>query len=107
KDTSLSAAGMGVLEAIQALFAEQPNSTLLIEMAKSHVAVLGNHLERLGISDRVISVEADCATEAMREADVVVAIDQPAADGTGIYQPNRVCLDALRLGKPLLAADVP
>src|SRR5207302_11471274 len=42
-----------------------------------------------------------------RSADVVVAIDQPSADTTEVYEPNRACLDGLRLGKPLLAADVP
>src|SRR5205807_1865893 len=70
-------------------------------------ALFASHLERLGIADEVIPVEDDLATDAMRNADVLIAIEQAPADLTMARQPNEVCLHGLRQGVALLAADVP
>jgi hypothetical protein len=107
KDTALSAPALVALEAFALLLAEQPQSRLVVGAANSCIALFSKEIERLGIGDSVIPVEADCADNAMRIADVVVAIDQSSADLTEVYQANPVCLDGMRLGKPLLAADVP
>jgi glycosyltransferase involved in cell wall biosynthesis len=106
-DQDLTAPALAVLEAFALLIAEQPESMLLVEAAKARIALLACHLERLGIGDRVILVEEDGASAAMRDADVLIAIEQIPARLTEARQPNKICLDSLRQGKPLLAADVP
>jgi glycosyltransferase involved in cell wall biosynthesis len=106
KDEALPAPALAVLEAFALIVAEVPTAMLLLGASGSCAALLKPHLERLGIGDRVVHVEDDLATDATRYADVVVAIAQPSADD-GIQQPNRVFLEGLRLGKALLAADVP
>ena len=52
-------------------------------------------------------VEDGCALDTMRNADVLIAVEQGTADVTTARQPNKVCLESLRQGKPLLAADIP
>ena len=106
KETTLSAPALVVLEAFALLVAQVPKAKLLVGAPKSTLALLSSHVERLGIREHVLAVEPGYFQEAMRNADVVIAIEQVSADAVEVRQPNRICLDGLRLGKPLLAADV-
>jgi glycosyltransferase involved in cell wall biosynthesis len=107
KDADLPASALAVLEAFALLIAELPKSMLMLGASKSCKALFKQHLERLGIADRVIQVEDDHAAQAAHHSDVVVAIDQPAPDSNVVRQPNRAFLEGLRLGKAILAADAP
>ena len=104
---NLGSPALAVLEAFALLVGELPGSRLLVEATRERRALFASHLERLGIADEVIPVEDDLATDAMRNADVLIAIEQAPADLTMARQPNEVCLHGLRQGVALLAADVP
>jgi glycosyltransferase involved in cell wall biosynthesis len=107
ENQGLPASALVVLEAFALLIAELPESRLLVEATQSHAALFAGHLERLGIEDQVFLVEDGCALDTMRNADVLIAVEQGTADVTTARQPNKVCLESLRQGKPLLAADIP
>ena len=106
-DEDLSPSALGVLEAFALVVAELPDSSLLLQAPKSRASLFAPHLDRLGIGDRVFLVEEEWGPDTMRNADVLIAIEQLPADVTVARQPNKICLDSLRQGKPLLAADVP
>lgn len=104
---ALGTAALTVLEAFALLVEELPGSRLLVEATQSRAALFASHLERLGIGSQVFLVDDDLASDAMRNADVLVAMEQVLADVTMARQPNEVCLNGLKRGAALLAADVP
>jgi glycosyltransferase involved in cell wall biosynthesis len=104
---ALGTAALSVLEAFALLVGELPGSRLLVGATRARAALFASHLERLGIRDQVLLVEDDLVSAAMRNVDVLIAMEQVPADLTIARQPNEVCLDGLRLGVALLAADVP
>jgi hypothetical protein len=104
---NLSAPALAVLEAFALLIAELPESRLLIGAPTARATLLASHLERLRITAHASLVEEASASAAMRDADVVIATDQIPTDIVLARQPNEICLNGLRQGKALLAADVP
>ncbi len=107
ENQGLPASALMVFEAFALVVAELPESRLLIETTKSREGRFASHLERLGIRDRVVLVDHDRAFDTLCHADVLIATEPIPDDLTAARQPNKICLEALRQGKPLLAADVP
>lgn len=95
-----------VLEAFAGCIRELPQSRLMIEVPSSCLGSLRRHRDRLGIDANVVAVEQNEALEALLNSTIVVATADAPADLVQARKPNMVCLRALEMGKPLLAADV-
>jgi hypothetical protein len=80
---------------------------LLVEAPSSAATPLHKQATRMGIAQHVTVIDAAGAPAAWENADVVIALAGPSLDPVLARRPNPVCLQALRRGHVLLAADVP
>ncbi len=100
-------------EAIQALEAfalaanELPEFNLLLEAPESARKSIQEHASRLGISRQIVFVDLLDVAATLRNAHVIVALNNLPEDPVAARKPNQVCLKSLSMGKTLLAADVP
>ena len=103
----LSPAAVSVLEGFALASNELPQFKLLVEGPESARRAINEQASRLGISPHVALVHPLDAPAALASANVVVALGETPADPVMARQANEACLNSLRLGKTLLAADVP
>jgi glycosyltransferase involved in cell wall biosynthesis len=103
----LTPAAVSVLEGFALASNELPQFKLLVEAPESARRAINEQASRLGISPHVALVHPLDAPATFASAHVVVALDETPADPVMARQANETCLNSLRLGKPLLAADVP
>ena len=94
-----------VLESFAFVARELENCALLVVASGAGADSVRGHAERLGVSAKVFIVEEDAA-QVMPSADVVIATAELPDDLVLARQSNQVCMQSLRMGKPLLAADV-
>jgi glycosyltransferase involved in cell wall biosynthesis len=104
--TDPSGSTAAVLEAFRLMAAEVPDSRLFIETEPAGQGAILGGAERLGIRPQVVCVEEKESAAVTRNADVVIAAGETPDDPVQARYPNHVCLQALSLGKALLAADV-
>lgn len=104
--SNLSPSREAVIEAFGAAGADLSDACLFIEAAPAELAAVQGHGERLGIAKRVICIEEKESAAVMRNADVVIAGGEMPDDPVQARYPANACLQALSMGKALLAADV-
>ena len=98
---------LSVLEAFAFIVDGLPSSALLIEAPVGIREALRGHAERLGVAARVFVFGSEDAEAVLQNVDVLIATGDLPADQVLARQSNQVCIQALSLGKALLAADVP
>lgn len=103
---ALSASTAAVLEAFVAVMGEVPQVKLLIETSEANAAIIRNYAERFGIAKHVLCLEENDRDGVMRNADVIIVTGEAPADPVLTRRPNEICVQALALGKAVLAADV-
>jgi hypothetical protein len=96
-----------VLEAFAQARRKLSHCHLLLEAPSSGVTSLHKQAAKMGIARHVTAVDAAGASAAWESAEVIIALAAPALDPLVARRPNPVCLQALRRGHALLAADVP
>lgn len=94
-----------VLEAFA--FAGAANSRLLIEVTPATEAAVSSYAEKFGVAKGALCVEKKDRDGVMANADVAIATGELPADPVLARGANETCLQALAVGKALLAADVP
>jgi glycosyltransferase involved in cell wall biosynthesis len=107
RSLALTPAAVSVLEGFALASNELPQFKLLVEAPESARRAINEQTSRLGISPHVVLVHPLDAPAALASAHVVVALGEAPADPVMARQTNESCLNSLRLGKTLLAADVP
>lgn len=95
-----------VLESFAFVAKELENCALLVAASGAGAESVRGHAERLGVSVKVFIVEEEDVAQVMQSADAVIATAELPADLVLARQSNEVCMQSLRMGKPLLAADV-
>lgn len=97
---------VSVLESFAFVAKELENCALLVVASGAGAEAVRGHAGRLGVATKVFMVEEADAAQAAQSADVVIATAELPADLVLARQSNEVCVQSLRMGKPLLAADV-
>ncbi|PYP89749.1 MAG: hypothetical protein DMG65_13000 [Candidatus Angelobacter sp. Gp1-AA117] len=97
---------ISVLESFAFVAKELQNCALLVAASRAGAESVRGHAGRLDISAKVFMVEEADAAAALQGADVVIATAELPADLVLARHSNDVCVNSLRMGKPLLAADV-
>ena len=95
-----------MLEAFAGCLRELPQSRMLIEVSSRSLGSFLQHSERLGLGAHAVAVAQNEVSEALLNSTIVVAPGDAPADLVQARKPNTACLQALAMGKPLLAADV-
>ena len=103
----LSPAAVSVLEGFALASNELPQFKLLLEAPESLRRGLNEQATRLGIAAHVALVHPLDVPATFESAHVVVALGETPADPVIARRANETCLNSLRLGKALLAADIP
>jgi glycosyltransferase involved in cell wall biosynthesis len=103
----LPATALLILEAFAAAARELPGGRLLLEAAPGTGPSLLQRAAKIGLAGSVSLVPATGLEAAWQGAHVVIALGEPVSDPVTARRPNPVCLEALRQGAALLAADVP
>jgi len=95
-----------VLEAFAMVQRDVPDSRLFVGAAPAEFAAIRDHAASLGVVNSVICVEEKESSAVMQDTNVVIATGGMTDDPVEARRPNDVCLQALSMGKALLAADV-
>lgn len=108
-ETALTATQIAVLESIALAVRERPQFQLLVEGVTSPALreALQNRALSLEVQAHLTFVEPDEVAAAWQDADVVIATGDLPSDPLQAKRPNQICLDAMRYGKALMAADRP
>lgn len=106
ESTGLAPSVLMAMQAFAVAAPEVPESQLVIAAASGNWPALRGHAEALGVPERVFLIAPEEALEAMWNATVVIAADDPPDDPVQARLPNQVFLQALAMGKAVLAADV-
>lgn len=105
-EKEISPSALLVLEAFALAVLEVSPARLLVSASPADFSMIREHAQRLNIANDVLCVETDDVSAVMSAVDIVIAVGDPPADADA-RQSHSVCLQALHLGKTLLAADVP
>jgi glycosyltransferase involved in cell wall biosynthesis len=105
--TELRQEDIVILESFSLAFANNPGFSLLLEGPPSPLrSSIAECATRLGIRERVFTVDEADSSSAWRLADVIIVGGASPSDAVRARNANELCLRALYSGKPLLAADV-
>jgi glycosyltransferase involved in cell wall biosynthesis len=96
-----------LLEALALVVLEIPRCRLLLEAAPESCETIRAHAERIGLGGRVFAISPEDASFAMWGADIVIASGLIPEEPVKACEPNYPCIQAMRMGKAILAADVP
>lgn len=106
---ALTATQLAVLESFAQALREGPQFHLFLEGVASPLLreAIQNRALSLGVQSKLAFVEPADANGAWQSADIVIATGDLPSDPLLVKRPNQICLDAMRHGKALLAADRP
>jgi len=97
---------VSVFESFAFVAKELENCALLVGASDAAADIVRGHAGRLGVAAKVFIVGETDAAQVMQSANAVIATAELPADLVLARQSNEVCMQSLRMGKPLLAADV-